>query len=204
MAPAVIKKILDEGDEGLMLRGQRRCVTVLFVDIRGFTTMSENTQPEDVVDMLNMYLDLVATCIHKHGGTLDKFIGDAAMAIWNAPYDTEDFTMAAVQAALDMRSESGALGLKLQEAFGKTLQFGIGINSGDAVIGNIGASFRMDYTAIGDTVNIAARLESNAKPGQILVSRAVVDKLGDGVVPVSYIGRLKVKGKGEEIEAYEL
>ena len=166
--------------------------------------MSETTQPEEVVEMLNMYLDLVATCVHRHGGTLDKFIGDAAMAIWNAPYDTEDFTMAAVQAALDMRSESAALGEKLLEKHGRTLQFGIGINSGDAVIGNIGASFRMDYTAIGDSVNTAARLESNAKPGQILVSRAVVDNLDDGVVSAKHIGGLKVKGRDEEVQVYEL
>ena len=203
MAPPVIKKILDEGEGDLKLGGQRRSVSVLFVDIRGFTSMSEGAPPEEVVLILNEYLDLVASCIHRHGGTLDKFIGDAAMAIWNAPYDTEDYTLAAVRAALDMQREAAPLEQKLFEKYGQSIRFGIGVNSGEAIIGNIGAAFRMDYTAIGDTVNIAARLESNAKPGQILVSRAAAENLGESDISLNYLGKLKVKGKNEEIEVFE-
>ena len=203
MAPPIIKKILEEGENELKLGGQHRQVCILFVDIRGFTPMSEGLPPEDVVQILNEYLDLVATCIHRHGGTLDKFIGDAAMAIWNAPYDTENYTLAAVRAALDMQRDAAALAQKLQQKYGKTVQFGVGINSGEAIIGNIGANFRMDYTAIGDTVNTAARLEANAKPGQILISRAAAEKLPEGEIPLKPLGFLKVKGKDIEIEIFE-
>jgi len=204
MAPSVVKKILDEGEGNLKLGGQRREVTVLFVDIRGFTTMSEAALPEDVVLILNEFLDLAASCIHRHGGTLDKFIGDCAMAIWNAPYDTEDYTLKAVRAALDMQRESAPLEQKLLEKYGRSVRFGIGINTGEAIIGNIGASFRMDYTAIGDTVNTAARLESNAKPGQILISRATADILGQSEITLTTLGSLKVKGKNEEVEIFEV
>ena len=203
MAPAVVKKILDEGTENLKLGGQSRHVTVLFVDIRGFTRMSEAAPPEEVVLILNEFLDLAASCIHRHGGTLDKFIGDCAMAIWNAPYDMEDYTLEAVRAAIDMQVESVPLEQKLLEKYGRSVRFGIGINSGEAIIGNIGASFRMDYTAIGDTVNTASRLESNAKPGQILISRATADILGDCEISLNSLGKLKVKGKNEEVEIFE-
>jgi len=203
MAPSVIKKILDEGEDGLRLGGQRRHVTVLFVDIRGFTPMSEAAPPEEVVHILNEYLDLVATCIHRHGGTLDKFIGDAAMALWNAPYDTKDHATAAVRAALAMQREAVPLERALSEKYGQTVHFGIGIHTGEAIIGNIGASFRMDYTAIGDTVNTAARLEANAKASQILLSRAVADSLEESVITPRYLGKLQVKGKNEEIEVFE-
>jgi adenylate cyclase len=204
MAPDVLRKILNEGEDGLKLCGQRRAVTVLFVDIRGFTPLSEAVSPEEIVQILNEYLDLVASCIHRHGGTLDKFIGDAAMAFWGAPYDMPDHTLAAVRAALAMRDESAVLERKLTLKYGRGVKFGIGVNAGDAVIGNIGASFRMDYTAIGDAVNTAARLESNAKPGQILISRAAADSLPDNSVKLNFIGALKVKGKAEEVSVYEV
>ena len=204
MAPPIIKKILDEGENDLKLGGQRRYVSVLFADIRGFTSMSEGVPPEEVVLILNKYLDLVASCIHRHGGTLDKFIGDAAMAIWNAPYDTEQHALAAVRAALDMQREASPLEQEFFEKYGRSVRFGIGINSGEAIIGNIGANFRMDYTAIGDTVNIAARLESNANPGQILISRAAADILGESGILLNHLGKLRVKGKNEEIEVFEV
>ena len=204
MAPSVIKKILDEGEEGLKLGGQRLNVTVLFVDIRGFTPMSEAAQPEEVVGILNEYLNLAATCIHRYEGTLDKFMGDAAMALWGAPYGMPGHTMAAVSAARAMRGESAALEQRLLETYGKSVRFGIGINSGEAIIGNIGASFRMDYTAIGDTVNTAARLESEAKPGQILLSRAAADNLAGEGLDLNFLGGLKVKGREEEVLVYEL
>jgi len=204
MAPSVIRKILDEGEDGLKLGGQRRLVTVMFVDIRGFTPMSEGAPPEDVVQILNEYLDLAAACIHRHGGTLDKFIGDAAMAIWNAPYDTENHALSAVRAALDMQREAIPLEEKLFDKYRRSVRFGIGINSGEAIIGNIGSGFRMDYTAIGDTVNTAARLEANAGPGQILISRAAADLLGECGISLNSLGGLKVKGKKEEVEVFSV
>ncbi|NLT95536.1 MAG: adenylate/guanylate cyclase domain-containing protein [Clostridia bacterium] len=204
VAPQVVDKLLEGGEEkALQLGGSRREITVLFVDIRGFTPLSEAAAPEEVVEILNEYLTLVAQCIFKYGGTLDKFIGDAAMAIFNAPLDLEDHCFKAVQAAWAMKEGSVPLQQRLEEKYGRTVQFGIGVNTGPAVIGNIGASFRMDYTAIGDTVNTAARLESNAKPGQILISQAVYEKVKDRLA-VTSLGEIKVKGKAQGINVYQV
>ncbi|MCX7711690.1 MAG: adenylate/guanylate cyclase domain-containing protein [Clostridia bacterium] len=203
VAPQVVKEILDNGEEGLKLGGIRREITALFVDIRGFTPMSEKCQPEEVVAILNDYLNLCAESIFKYGGTLDKFIGDATMAIFNAPLDLEDHAFKAVQTAWAMKEGSEKLRKVLEEKFGRSVQFGIGINTGYAVVGNIGAKFRMDYTAIGDTVNTAARLESNSKPGQILMSQATYDLVKDRINAAS-LGEIKVKGKEHGIPVYEL
>lgn len=203
VAPEVVNQILKNGDEGLKLGGTRRELTVLFVDIRGFTPLSERAEPEEVVEILNEYLDLAANCIFKHKGTLDKFIGDAAMAIFNAPLLLEDHPMKAVEAAWAMKEGSAALEKKLTERFGFGVKFGIGIHTGPAVFGNIGSKSRMDYTAIGDTVNTSARLESNAKPGQIILSEAVYEVVKDRISAIS-LGEIKVKGKEQGITIYEL
>lgn len=203
VAPQVVGKILEEGEEGLKLGGTRKEISVIFVDIRGFTPLSERAAPEEVVEILNEYLTLCANSIFKFEGTLDKFIGDATMAIYNAPLDLEDHPYKAVQSAWAMKEGSTELQHKLDERFGYSVQFGIGVNTGYAVIGNIGAKFRMDYTAIGDTVNTAARLESNAKPGQILLSQAVYDRVKDRVV-VTPLGEIKVKGKTQGLAVYQL
>jgi adenylate cyclase len=203
VAPQVVKQILEGGEDGLKLGGTRREITALFVDIRGFTPMSEKCSPEEVVGILNDYLDLTATSIFEFGGTLDKFIGDATMAIFNAPLDLKDHAFKAVQTAWAMKQGSVALRQKLEAQFGRGVQFGIGVNTGDAVVGNIGAKFRMDYTAIGDTVNTAARLESNAKPGQILISRSTYEMVKDRV-KVTDLGEIKVKGKEQGVPVYQL
>lgn len=203
VAPQVVRKILEEGEAGLKLGGTRREVTVLFVDIRGFTPLSEHAQPEEVVAILNEYLELCANAIFRFEGTLDKFIGDAAMAIFNAPLNLDDHEYRAVCAAWAMKSGAGELEKKLTEKYGRGIQFGIGINTGTAVVGNIGASFRMDYTAIGDTVNTAARLESSAKAGQILLSHSMYDKVKDRVYATP-MGEIKVKGKTQGIAVYQL
>ncbi|MGE5613920.1 MAG: CHASE2 domain-containing protein [Bacillota bacterium] len=203
VAPQVVRKILEEGEAGLKLGGTRREITVLFVDIRGFTPLSENAQPEEVVAILNEYLSLCADAIFRFEGTLDKFIGDAAMAIFNAPLDLADHEYRAVCAAWAMKSGAGELEKKLTEKYGRGIRFGIGINTGPAVVGNIGASFRLDYTAIGDTVNTAARLESNAKAGQILLSQSTYDKVKDRVYATP-MGEIKVKGKSQGIAVYQL
>lgn len=203
VAPEVVNQILKNGEEGLKLGGTRRELTVLFVDIRGFTPLSERAEPEEIVEILNEYLDLAANCIFKHEGTLDKFIGDAAMAIFNAPLLLDDHPMRAVEAAWAMKEGSAALERKLVERFGFGVKFGLGIHTGPAVFGNIGSKSRMDYTAIGDTVNTAARLESNAKPGQIILSEAVYNVVKDRIIANS-LGEIKVKGKEQGITIYEL
>ena len=140
----------------------------------------------------------------RHHGTLDKFVGDCTMAFWNAPLAQEDPVYLACRAAMDMVEGSKALGAQLQERFGRTVSFGVGVNYGPAVVGNIGAPKRMDYTAIGDTVNTASRLEANAPGGTIFISRAVADELGDRAKTTSLGGSIKLKGKAEGFEILTL
>lgn len=203
VAPQIVEKILEEGEEGLNLGGTRRDITVLFVDIRGFTPLSEAAEPEEVVSILNDYLTLCAEAIFEFDGTLDKYIGDAAMALYNAPLDLDNHQLRAVQTAWAMLQGAQPLQEQLEQRFGKVVRFGVGIHTGPAIVGNVGASFRMDYTAIGDTVNTAARIESNSKPGQILISQAVYDYVKD-YVQVTDIGPLQMKGKKEGVQVYQV
>lgn len=203
VAPQVVEEISRKGDFEMVLGGENRHIAVLFVDIRGFTPMSESLQPEQVVEILNEYLTLTTTSIFKNGGTLDKFIGDATMAVFNAPFDLDDYIYRAVCTALDIAAGSDALEKKLMERFGKSVSFGIGVNCGPAVVGNIGCDFRMDYTAIGDTVNTAARLESNAKRSQILISSAVYEAVKDRI-DANEIGVIPLKGKKDGALVYEV
>ena len=203
VAPQVVKELSKEDSFEVRLSGEKRNIAVLFVDIRGFTTMSEALPPEQVVAMLNAYLELTSKAVFKNEGTLDKFIGDATMAIFNAPIDLEDYVYKAVCTALNMIESAKELEQKLQRQQGISVQFGIGINCGEAVVGNIGSERRMDYTAIGDTVNTAARLESKAKRGEILISQAVYEAVADRV-EVEAVGELELKGKQEKIRTYRL
>ncbi len=203
VAPQVVEEISRNQDYQLKLGGEKRHIAVLFVDIRGFTPLSESLEPEQVVEILNEYLELVTEAIFKNGGTLDKFIGDAAMAVFNAPFDSEDYVYKAVCTARDIAAGSDRIAEKFMERFGKKVNYGIGVNCGDAVVGNIGSDFRMDYTAIGDTVNTAARLEANAKAGQILISEFVYEKLKDRI-EVTQIGEIPLKGKSKGVMVYAL
>lgn len=202
--PAVMKQLLSQGPEALSLGGKMYNIAVLFVDIRGFTSMSESLDPPTVVEIINKYLTLTTDCIMKNHGTLDKFVGDCTMAFWNAPVEQEDPVFLACAAAMDMVEGSKALGLELEKRFGRTVHFGIGVHYGPAVVGNIGAPKRMDYTAIGDTVNTASRLESNAPGGKILISRTVADMLGEKAEVTSLGSSIKLKGKAEGFEVLTL
>ena len=203
VAPQVVDELSRTGDFELHLGGEKRDVALLFVDIRGFTSMSELLEPEQVVEILNEYLKHVTDCVLSHNGTLDKFIGDAAMAIFNAPFDLDDYIYEAVATAWDISKGSAELEKKLEEKFGRTVKFGVGVNNGPAIVGNIGCDFRMDYTAIGDTVNTAARLESNAGPGQVLISEGVREALGDRI-EVASVGEIPLKGKSNKIEVFSV
>ena len=187
----------------MVLGGENRHVAVLFIDIRGFTTMSESLEPEQVVEILNEYLDLTTKAVFHQQGTVDKFIGDAVMAVFNAPLDLDDYCFRAVSAAWEMKQNADILTAKFEERFGTPIVFGIGVNCGNAVVGNIGCDFRMDYTAIGDTVNTAARLESNAKSGQILISEQVYEAVKDRVT-VTPIGEIPLKGKSKGVFVYQV
>lgn len=203
VAPEVVNEILRLGEDGLSLGGSKRDITALFVDVRGFTPLSEKTDPETLVKILNTYLNLTASAIHHHKGTLDKFIGDATMAVFNAPLDLPDHELYAIKAALEMREGAEALNADLFKSYGIHLDFGIGIYSGPSIIGNIGSASRMDYTAIGDTVNTAARLENKAKSGQILISQALYEKLKDQISGQP-LGAIKLKGKENNMEVYNV
>ena len=203
VAPQVVEEISKSGKYNIKLGGENRHVAVLFVDIRGFTPMSESLEPEQVVDILNRYLNLTTNSIFNNGGTLDKFIGDATMAVFNAPFDLDDYIFRAVKTAWDIVSGGNAIEEEFLEKYGKSVSFGVGVNCGNAVVGNIGCDFRMDYTAIGDTVNTAARLESNAKRGQVLISDSVYEEVKDRIT-ADPVGEIPLKGKSKGVFVYSL
>ena len=202
--PAIMKELLEEGTYAETLGGKSFDIACLFVDIRGFTTMSESLEPATVVEIINKYLTLTTECIMRHHGTLDKFVGDCTMAFWNAPVAQEDPVYLACCAAMDMVEGSKQLAVELEERFGRSVSFGVGVHYGPAVVGNIGAPQRMDFTAIGDTVNTASRLESNAPKGTVYISRIVADMLGDRAKTTSLGGTIKLKGKTEGFEVLTL
>ena len=203
VAPQVVDEITEKGGYTLKLGGESREVAVLFVDIRGFTPMSESLEPEQVVDILNSYLELTTKSIFNNGGTLDKFIGDATMAVFNAPFDLDDYIFRACKTALDIVAGGDAIESRFLEKYGRSVGFGVGVNCGRAVVGNIGCSFRMDYTAIGDTVNTAARLEANAKRGQVLISEEVYNHVKDRIT-AEPVGAIPLKGKSNSVFVYSL
>ncbi len=201
VAPQVVEEIAKDGTYELKLGGENRDIAVMFVDIRGFTTLSESLEPEQVVDILNGYLELTTRCIFRHGGTLDKFVGDATMAVFNSPFDTEDYVYKAILTAWDIVQGGNKIEKEFVERYDKHVGFGVGVNCGPAVVGNIGCDFRMDYTAIGDTVNTAARLEANAPRGTVYISKPVRDALGDRIT-VEEVGEIPLKGKSNGVFVY--
>ncbi len=203
LSPQVIKKLSKDEEYNFTLGVERRDVCVMFVDIRGFTSMSEALEPEEVTDILNEYLSEVTSCVFRHSGMLDKFIGDAAMAVFNAPTDLDDYLYEAVCAGIDIKNCGEALGKRLLEKHGRTVGFGIGLNCGEAVVGNVGCDIRMDYTAIGDTVNTAARLEAKAAAGEILISEALYDKI-KGRIDAHFKEEMTLKGKLLPVKVYSV
>ena len=200
VAPEIVQEILKEGTDGLKLGGSLRDIAVLFVDIRGFTALSERLDPEKVVGILNRYLAVTSGCVEKNRGTLDKFVGDATMAFWGAPIPAEDPVYAAAKTAIEIVRGTEALSAQLKSEIGEELRVGVGVHYGPAVVGNMGSERRMDYTAIGDTVNTAARLEANAPGGTVYISRAAADALGPRAAVTSLGGAVKLKGKAEGFE----
>jgi adenylate cyclase len=167
--PHLAARIANSAD-AVKLGGDKRPVAVLFSDIRGFTPLSETLNPDQLAKLLTEYFTEMVECVFRHGGTLDKFIGDAVMAQWGAPLGESDDVDRAMEAALDMMVALDQLNERWTAAGRDTLQIGIGLNYGEAFAGNIGSERRLEYTVIGDTVNTASRLCSNAGPGEILVS----------------------------------
>ncbi|MCA1825788.1 MAG: adenylate/guanylate cyclase domain-containing protein [Myxococcales bacterium] len=198
----VAERILEEKDD-LLLRGEVRQITVLFLDVRGFTTMSERLSPTEVVALLNEYFDVVVDRVTHHGGSVNKFIGDAAMCIWGAPRRAENAERAAVHCALEIQASLNTLSADRVRRGLTTVGFGIGINAGEAVAGNLGAARRLEYTVIGDAVNLAQRLESQARAGEVLVSQSVYEKVAHEVI-VAPREAVKLKGKSQPVPLWEV
>ena len=197
--PHVVKELVASG--GLSRAGECREISVLFSDIRGFTSMSEKRTPQELVTLLNRYFSLQVEVIFRHGGSLDKFIGDCIMAFWGAPLDDPLHARHAVEAAIEMTQVLRQFKLDLGIA-DEDFEVGIGIHSGPAVVGLIGSEQRREYTAIGDTVNLASRIEGLTKEvAQILVSRETMAMCGKAHEFQS-LGRYKVKGRAQEVEVF--
>ncbi len=199
--PHVVKQLIERG--GIEGAGQTREVTLLFSDIRGFTTLSETRQPEEVIALLNRYFSLQVDVVFHHGGSLDKFIGDCIMALWGAPLDDAEHARHAVACALDMADTLQAFKRELG-AEDSGFDVGIGIHSGPAVVGLMGSQKRLEYTAIGDTVNLASRIEGLTKDAKrrILVSRDTAERCGGAFDFVS-CGTFPVKGRARPVELLE-
>ncbi len=200
VSPAVVDR-LPSNPSDLELGGHRQEVTILFADIRGFTSFSEHLTPEDLVDVLNQYLSMAASSILAYEGTLDKFMGDAVMGIFNAPLRQDDHVLRAVRAAAAMQRAIEQHHQKIGKS--RALQFGVGIHVGEVVVGNIGMSDRMDYTAIGDAVNLAKRIQENTPGGKVLMSEDVFQSVG-GDVEAFYYEEIQVKGRQQPVKLYEL
>lgn len=198
VSPAVID-LLDP--DKLQLGGKQVEISILFADIRDFTRFSEKTMPEELIKILNQYLAIAANSVLDQQGTIDKFIGDAIMAWFNAPIPQPDHTLRAVRAALAIRDAVTTLKKKIPQRY--HLSFGIGIHFGSAVLGLVGTEQRLDYTAIGDSINTANRIQENATQDQILISETAYRFVSDHIL-AKPMRTIKVKGKSAPVEVYEV
>jgi len=203
----IVDEILRDPDK-LKLGGENKNVTLLFSDIRGFTSLSESIPPEMLVSVLNEYLSPMTQIVMEERGTLDKYIGDAVMAIFGAPLDVPDHAMRACQASLSMLKKLGQINNEWRKRNFPTISIGIGINTGAAIVGNMGANMRFDYTAIGDSVNLASRLEGLNKlyGTEIIISKSTLENLNSSEAPFLFreLDLVQVKGKEEPISIFEL
>lgn len=200
----VARKILDSPDGGaLMSEGRRTHAAILISDIRGFTPMSEAMDPEELVRLLNRYFSRMVDVVFRHDGTLDKFVGDALIVVFNDPFSQPDAEKRALACAAGMQAEIAAFNRAQEAAGGRTLGVGIGVHCGPVVAGNIGSESRMDYTVMGDTVNFASRLQGKAPAGAVYVSAAVQSRTS-GDFSYKDLGRMDFKGYAEPAGVYEL
>jgi adenylate cyclase len=202
VARQVVDEILKNPD-GIMLTGERRDVTVIFCDLRGFTPLAEKLPPEEVVAALNEFYSLMIETTIKNDGSINKFLGDAVMAIFGAPVHYADHSLRAIKTAVGMQTQVAELSARRVKSGKAPIAIGIGVSAGEAVAGTVGTESQMEYTVIGDRVNLAARLESNAKPGQILISQETYDHVADHV-NARCLGPMMVKGKEEEVTVFEI
>ncbi len=197
---SVVDRLLQDPTQ-VKLGGQSQEVTVMFSDLQGFTTVSEHTDPERLLSILNLYHALVVSVVQKYDGTVDKFIGDGVMALYNTPLGQSDHAVRAVRTALEIRE--GLEGFNAQFESQYRMKINFGIHTGIAVVGNIGSQQIMNFTAVGDTVNLASRLQGLSQDGQILVSQATFELLGSQFT-VRELGERNVKGRQESVLVYEV
>jgi class 3 adenylate cyclase/CHASE2 domain-containing sensor protein len=204
VSPAVVNEILkQEGGATSALAGKRAKTTIFYSDIRGFTSMSEKMSAEAVYEQLNEYFEAMCEVIFTYGGYVDKFIGDCIMAIFSAPNQTPDDARKAVEAALDQQDVIAHLAQSWQEQGKQALSVGMGINTGYVVMGNLGSQKRMNYTVIGDDVNVAARLYNVAKGGQIIISESTYEEVKEFFI-FNELEPVSVKGKSKPLRTYEV
>lgn len=203
--PRLVDVLIQSGKADSDEAGKKRDISVLFVDVRGFTPMTEKlkAEPEKIVAILNEFLELTTSAVFENGGSVDKFIGDATMALFNGFVPLEDHVFAAAKSAWEMVQNAENINKSILEQYGVEIGFGIGLHCGEAIVGNLGPSFRKDYTAIGDAVNIASRLESNAQKSQVLLSSDVYELLKDRIT-AECLGTIPLKGKSEDMMVYAL
>ncbi|MBW5445100.1 CHASE2 domain-containing protein [Cohnella sp. CFH 77786] len=202
ISPDLVKQIVAQ-DIDIKLGGDSKNITILFLDIRGFTPLSEKLTPPELVDTLNTMFNMITETTLRNRGTIDKFIGDAAMILFNAPLDVENHAVMAVKTAYEIQQSMKKIRDEILERYGVEVNVGIGIHTGNVVVGNIGSYLRVDYTAIGDNVNIAARIESQTKKGQIHVSEHVHELAKDYFSFDEGEDRM-FKGKSHPIRVYEV
>ncbi|GIQ68227.1 adenylate/guanylate cyclase domain-containing protein [Xylanibacillus composti] len=202
LSPELVREIA-RSDQEIQLGGIHKELSILFLDVRGFTTLSEQMKPEEVVGFLNMMFDLITTKALDNKGTIDKFIGDAAMILYNAPLDVPNHAYCAVKTAYDIQEGMKQVRKEIEEQYGASISVGIGIHTGEVVVGNIGSFLRVDYTAIGDNVNVAARIESNTTANQVLVSEETYALTKD-YFDYQCVGERMMKGKTIAVKLYEV
>lgn len=203
LSPAVIERLLEDPRK-LELGGERRELTIFFSDLQGFTSLSEGLSPDELTQLLNEYLSEMTDIIIDSGGTIDKYEGDAIIAFWNAPLDVEDHPTVAVDAALQCQAKLEEMRPAFRERVGKDLLMRVGLNTGQAVVGNLGSRSRFDYTMLGDAVNLAARLEGNNKQfgTYTMIAEATASRLPDRI-HCRELGRIAVVGRAEPVRVYE-
>jgi adenylate cyclase len=201
--PEIVDLLVNSPEDEKALAGARRPISVLFVDVRGFTAMSENMDPEDVVSALDIYLEELTESVQAFDGTVDKYVGDELMAIWNAPRFQDDHPLLAVRAALDMISRTDKINAQLRARGLQAIKFGIGVNTGEAIVGEMGSSFRKQYDVIGDSVNTGARLCSAAGGGEIIIGESTWEIIGDRL-DVEETEPLRLKGKSKPFRTFQV
>ena len=208
LSPDMVEE-LQKDPSKLRLGGDKKEMTFLFMDICGFTPVSEhyknNNDPEGLVNLINKYLDTMTKIILSHGGTIDKYMGDCIMAFWNAPLDCEDHAQKAVDASREISEKADELIKELEEQGLPRIDVGIGINTGECIVGNMGSELRFDYSVIGDAVNLASRLEGQTRNYdgiRVLLSARTAGSCEGGLF--TRVDEIQVKGKSETITVYTI